>query len=100
MLRGQREKPRAYACPKCQHFEGIILGDFSFLNVKAGNRPGEPQGRVVWDGVGATSVRGDQRPEVSGQGQEPSALSLQQANKSLCILLPSFPFQPIFSVTN
>lgn len=41
---------------------------------------------------------GDQRPEVSGRGQEPSALSLQKANKSLCILLPSFPFQPIFQL--
>lgn len=62
----------------------------------------EPRDVVAWDGAGATAVHRDQGPEVSGREgeREPSALSLQSANKSLCILLPSFPFRPIFSVTN
>lgn len=104
-LRGQREKSWAYACPKGHRFGGLALGILAVsMPARLGAELGSAKAQTR-DGAGATSEHRDQGTGVSVQegAQEPSALSLQSANKSLCILFlsfPSFHFQPIFLVTN
>lgn len=104
-LRGQREKLWAYACPKCHLFGGLALGILAVsMPARLGAELRSPKAQTR-DGAGATSEHGDQGTGVSVQegAQEPSTLSLQSANRSLCILFLSFPsfcFRPIFLVTN
>lgn len=92
----EREKPWAYVCPKHHQFGGLALGISAFsVSARLGADLGSPKAQQL--GMGqvpplCTGTKGQRGAAGSKGEQEPSALSLQSANKSLCILLPSFPF--------
>ena len=66
--RRAKRKAQGLCLPEMSLFWRTCSRDFSSLNVsQARRRPGEPQGMASRDGAGATSVRGDQGPEVSGR---------------------------------